>query len=51
MVLAEAEWRDPEQVEAWSTGLPKNKLVAIYCVHGGSVSNIKAQYIEGCLAA
>ncbi len=40
VVRAEAEWRDPEQVEAWSTGLPQIKLVAIYCVHGGSVSNI-----------
>jgi rhodanese-related sulfurtransferase len=60
-VLPDAEWRDPEKVEAWSTDLPRDKAVVIYCARGGSVSNkvldqllsknIQAQYIEGGIAA
>lgn len=60
-VLPDAEWRDPEKVEAWSADLPKDKTVVIYCARGGSVSNkvldrllsknIQAQYIEGGFAA
>jgi thiosulfate sulfurtransferase len=60
-VLPDAEWRDPEKVEAWSMDLPKNEEIVIYCARGGSVSNvvldqllsknIQAQYIEGGIAA
>jgi thiosulfate sulfurtransferase len=60
-VLPDAEWRDPEKVEAWSTELSKDKKIVIYCARGGSVSNIvldqllskniPAQYIEGGIAA
>jgi len=59
-VLPDAEWRDPEKVEAWSMDLPKKRDVVIYCARGGSVSNrvldqllnkgIQAQYIEGGIA-
>ena len=60
-VLPDAEWRDPEKVEAWSMNLPKDKEFVIYCARGGSVSTmvldqllkkgIQAQYIEGGIAA
>ena len=60
-VLPDAEWRDPEKVEAWSMDLPKDKEIVVYCARGGSVSNmvldqllsknIQAQYIEGGIAA
>lgn len=52
-----ASWRDPEQLEQWAGGLPKDQNVVLYCVHGGSVSNsvvdalhakgLKACFIEG----
>lgn len=60
-VLPNAEWRDPEKVDAWSTELSKDNKIVIYCARGGSVSNtvldqllskdILAQYIEGGIAA
>ena len=60
-VLPDAEWRDPEEVAAWSRDLPKDKEIVIYCSRGGSVSNmvlnqllsnnVQAQYIEGGIAA
>jgi rhodanese-related sulfurtransferase len=56
-----APWRDPENVDAWSKDLPKDKNVVIYCARGGSVSNkvldrllekkIQARYLEGGIAA
>lgn len=33
-----AQWRDPEQVDAWEKDVPKDRPVVIYCVRGGSVS-------------
>lgn len=59
--LPGATWHDPEQIEAWSAQLPKDKDVVIYCVRGGSVSNgvldnlrgkgITARFIEGGIVA
>ena len=59
--IAGAEWRNPENVDAWATQLPKGKPVAIYCVRGGSVSKsvhaaltakgFDVSYLEGGLAA
>jgi len=56
-----AAWRDPEQVEVWSRELPKDRLVVVYCVKGGSVSQsiteiltraqVNIRYIEGGLRA
>lgn len=55
--LPGATWHDPEQIESWGAGLPKDKEVVLYCVRGGSVSNsvldnlrgkgINARFIEG----
>lgn len=54
-------WKDPEQVGAWSSELPKDKPVVIYCVRGGSVStsvhaalkaeDFEVRFVEGGLAA
>ncbi|WP_164562313.1 rhodanese-like domain-containing protein [Nitratidesulfovibrio vulgaris] len=33
-----AEWRSPEEAEAWAHELAPDKPVVIYCVRGGSVS-------------
>jgi rhodanese-related sulfurtransferase len=54
-------WRDPEQVSDWSTGLPRDRQVVVYCVRGGSVSRsitaalsekgIRAGFLEGGIAA
>ena len=59
--IGRAEWRNPEDVDAWAAQLPKDKPVAIYCVRGGSVSKsvhaaltargFDVRYLEGGLAA
>jgi rhodanese-related sulfurtransferase len=59
--IGEAHWRDPEQVDTWSTDLPRDKAVVVYCVRGGSVSQsvsaklaedqVQVRYLEGGLAA
>lgn len=56
-----AVWRDPEQIEAWSPAIPRDRDVVLYCVRGGSVSQsvtdrlrkerVKACYLEGGLKA
>ncbi len=56
-----AAWRDPEQVGDWSTGLPRDRPVVVYCVRGGSVSRsvtaalsetgTRARYLEGGVEA
>ncbi len=52
---------DPEKLAQWSTALPLDREIVIYCVRGGSVSNavvdqlqakgIKARFIEGGIEA
>ncbi|BAU47774.1 sulfurtransferase [Sulfurifustis variabilis] len=59
--LPGAQWRDPEKIAEWSTSLPKDSDVVIYCVRGGSVSNsvvdhlqangVRARFIEGGIEA
>jgi rhodanese-related sulfurtransferase len=59
--LPGAQWKNPEQMAAWSQALPKDREVVIYCVRGGSVSNsvldrllgqgIRARFIEGGIEA
>jgi rhodanese-related sulfurtransferase len=41
-----AEWRDPEEVAAWSETIPKARQVVIYCVKGGSVSKSVSDYLR-----
>jgi rhodanese-related sulfurtransferase len=55
--LANAQWKNPEQIAVWADKLPKDKEIVLYCVRGGSVSNsvvdalqakgLKACFIEG----
>jgi len=59
--ISGAMWLDPDKVAQWSTALPHNKDIVIYCVRGGSVSNsvvdalqgkgFKARYLEGGIEA
>ena len=56
-----AAWLDPERLSQWSTALPLDRDIVIYCVRGGSVSNsvvdqlqakgVKARFIEGGIEA
>lgn len=56
-----AAWLDPEKLAQWSTALPLDRDIVIYCVRGGSVSNlvvdqlqakgVKARFIEGGIEA
>jgi rhodanese-related sulfurtransferase len=45
--VAGAMWLDPERVAQWSTALPHDKQVVIYCARGGSVSNSVVDYLQG----
>lgn len=59
--IPQAQWRDPEEVRTWSTTLPKDTEIVIYCVRGRSVSNsvldqllergLKARLLEGGIEA
>ncbi|MCR4345669.1 MAG: rhodanese-like domain-containing protein [Sulfuricaulis sp.] len=52
-----AAWLDPDKLTLWSTALPLDRDIIIYCVRGGSVSNlvvdqlqakgVKARFVEG----
>ncbi len=52
-----AAWLDPERLSQWSTALPLDRQIVVYCARGGTVSNsivdqlqakgIKACFIEG----
>ena len=56
-----AAWLDPEKLPQWSTALPLDREIIIYCARGGTVSNsvvdqlqtkgIKARFIEGGIEA
>lgn len=55
--LANAQWKNPEQISVWAEQLPKDKEIVLYCVRGGGVSNsvvdilqakgLRACFIEG----
>jgi len=55
--LADAHWKNPEQLADWVDGLPQDQEIVLYCVRGGGVSNsvvdalqargLKARFIEG----
>ena len=59
--IADAEWKNPAEIDQWLPTIPADKDVVIYCVRGGSVSQsvqqrlagngIKARYVEGGLEA
>jgi len=41
-----ASWHDPEKIEEWSTALPKDQDLVVYCVKGGSVSQSVANALQ-----
>ena len=55
--ISGAAWLDPDKLTLWSTALPLDRDIVVYCARGGSVSNsvvdqlqakgVKARYIEG----
>lgn len=59
--ISGAAWLDPDKLTLWSTALPLDRDIIIYCVRGGSVSNlvvdqlqakgVKARFIEGGIEA
>lgn len=59
--IANAEWKNPAEIDQWLSTIPADKEVVIYCVRGGSVSQsvqqrlaeigLKARYVEGGLEA
>lgn len=59
--IANAEWKNPAEIDQWLPTIPTDKEVVIYCMRGGSVSQsvqqqladngIKARYVEGGLEA
>lgn len=59
--IANAEWKNPTEIDQWLPTIPADKEVVIYCVRGGSVSqsvqqrladnDIKVRYVEGGLEA
>ena len=59
--FANAQWKNPAEIDQWLPTVPADTEVVIYCARGGSVSQsvqqrlaengIKARYVEGGLAA
>lgn len=59
--IADAEWKNPAEIDQWLPTISAGQEVVIYCVRGGSVSQsvqqrladngIKARYVEGGLEA
>ena len=59
--IANAEWKNPAEIDQWLPTVPADTEVVIYCARGGSVSQsvqqrlaengIKARYVEGGLEA
>jgi rhodanese-related sulfurtransferase len=55
------EWRNPDNVDAWSSTLPQDRRLRVYCVLGGPVGsrvidrlherNIDARFIAGGIEA
>ena len=51
--LANAQWKNPEQISVWAEQLPKDKEIVLYCVRGGGVSNsvvdaLQAKGLNAC---
>jgi rhodanese-related sulfurtransferase len=44
--IGDAPWHDPEKIDQWIDGIPKNKQVIVYCVKGGSVSQSIANRLQ-----
>ena len=59
--IANAEWKNPAEIDQWLPTIPADQEVVVYCVRGGSVSQsvqqrmadngINTRYVEGGLEA
>ena len=59
--IANAQWKNPAEIDQWLPTIAANAEVVIYCVRGGSVSQsvqqrltdngIRTRYVEGGLEA
>lgn len=52
-MLPGARWFDPAHLAAWATGLPKDREIVVYCVHGHEVSRstalrLRANGLDAC---
>jgi rhodanese-related sulfurtransferase len=55
--LADANWKNPEDIGQWADELPQDQEIVLYCVRGGAVSNsvvdalqakgLNARFIDG----
>lgn len=45
-VLPGATWHDPAHVASWADGLPRDRHVVVYCVHGHEVSRVAAMQLR-----
>ncbi|MEW6118843.1 MAG: rhodanese-like domain-containing protein [Pseudomonadota bacterium] len=60
-IIPGALWKNPDMIDAWIGAVPLTLDLVVYCVRGGSVSNLvvdrlqaigaKARYIEGGIEA
>jgi rhodanese-related sulfurtransferase len=52
-----ARWLEHEKIDEWSSALPRDREIVLYCAHGKTISNaaldrllalgFRARYIEG----
>ena len=45
-MIEAASWYDPEKIDEWIDGVPKDWEVVVYCVKGGSVSQGVADRLQ-----
>lgn len=45
-IIPGAQWRDPEQLHAWSSELPAGERVVVYCVYGHEVGRSTAMRLR-----
>ena len=45
MLISGASYNNPEDIQAWSSALPKDSKVVVYCVKGKWVSQKAANYL------
>ena len=56
-VIPGSQWLDPERIDSWIDGLPRDRDIVVYCVHGHAVSTdavqrlcdagLHARYLDG----
>lgn len=46
VLISGATYNNPDQIETWSSALPENSRVVVYCVRGAWVSQKAATYLS-----